>query len=95
MAIEIDVADQIGMSAIAGVLQGTVIIRFDGPMRITVLFKDCGSREANNAAAVAAAKQLAFRLAQERVQRLPQIYDAAACHGSANSPSQSSSRTAA
>ena len=70
MAIEIDVADQIGMSAVAGVLQGTVIVRFDGPietMRLTVLFKDCGSREANNAAAVAAAKQLAFRLAQERV----------------------------
>jgi hypothetical protein len=31
MAIEIDVADQIGMSAVAGFLQATVIDRFDGP----------------------------------------------------------------
>jgi hypothetical protein len=69
MAIEIEVADQIGMSAVSGVLQATVIVRFDGPnetMQITVLFEDCGSREANNAAAIAAAKRLAFRLAQER-----------------------------
>ena len=53
------------MSAVAGVLQATVIVRFDAPietMQITALFKDCGSREANNAAAVAAAKQLASRL---------------------------------
>ena len=70
MAIDIDVADQIGMSATAGVLHGTVIVRFDGPietMQVSVLFKDCGNREANNAAAVAAAKQLAFRLTQERI----------------------------
>jgi hypothetical protein len=70
MAIEIDVADEIGSSAVSGVLLATVIVRFDGPietMHITVLFKDCGSREANNAAAIAAAKQLAFRLTQERV----------------------------
>jgi hypothetical protein len=31
--------------------------------QITVLFKDGGSREANNAAAISAVKQLAFRLA--------------------------------
>jgi hypothetical protein len=70
MAIEIEVADQIGMSAVTGVLQGTVIVRFDGPietMQITVLFKDCGSRKANSAAAIAAAKRLAFRLTQEPV----------------------------
>jgi hypothetical protein len=69
VAIEIDVADEIGISGVSGVLQATVMVRFGGPiekMHITVLFKDAGSRHANNAAAISAAKQLAFRLTQER-----------------------------
>jgi hypothetical protein len=68
MAIEIDVADEIAISGVSGVLQAAVIVPFGGPietMHITVLFKDAGNQEANNATAISAAKHLAFRLTQE------------------------------
>ena len=64
MEIEIDVAEHFGRLAVEGVLAGTVIVRFGNPietMHVNVLFKDQGDRVANEAAAISAAKQLAFR----------------------------------
>jgi hypothetical protein len=70
MAIEIDVVKHFGQSDVGGVLSGTVIVRFDGPietMHINVLFKEQDSWEKNEVAAISAAKSLAFRLTQEPV----------------------------
>jgi hypothetical protein len=67
MGIEIVVAPHFDKSAVDGVLRGDVIIQLDGPievMQISVLFKDHGTREANERAAISAAKQLAFRFTQ-------------------------------
>jgi hypothetical protein len=69
MAIEIDVVPNFAQSEVAGVLSGSVIIRFDGPvetMLVHVLFKDRADQTANEAAAISAAKHLAFRLTQHR-----------------------------
>jgi hypothetical protein len=69
MPIEIDVATNFSSSHVTGFLSGTVIVRFDGPietMHINVLFADRHNRPANEAAAKAAAKHLALRLAQNR-----------------------------
>ena len=70
MGIEIDIAPHFDRSDVDGVLRGDVIVRFDGPieaMQISVLFKDRGTREANERAAISAAKLLASRLTQHRV----------------------------
>jgi hypothetical protein len=69
MAIEIEVSDQIGSSAVHGILLGTMVVRFDSPienMHINALFNDQGSREANKAEVISAAKRLALRLAHEK-----------------------------
>lgn len=65
MAIEIEVAPYFSSSEVTGVLLGTVVVRFDGPietMHITVLFSDCHDQAANEAEAKAKAKRLALRL---------------------------------
>jgi len=46
-----------------------MVVRFDSPienMHINVLFNDQGSREANKAEVISAAKRLALRLAHEK-----------------------------
>ena len=71
MAIEIDVVPNFAQSEVAGVLSGSVIIRFDGPvetMLVHVLFKDRADQAANEEAAIRAAKQLALRLIRHRAE---------------------------
>jgi hypothetical protein len=68
MAIEIDVVPGFGSSHLPGILSGTVIVRFDGPietMQINVLFAQQPDQAANEAKAIAMAKQLAFRFFHE------------------------------